>query len=175
VSLRWASGGQSLRTAWVDTRIQNAIVLDADFLPVNVGTAKIDGLVMAWQGNWPTVMASASYENLNPRNTTGGDPYYGNQLPGRARQALRGSIDWMMSVFSIGGTVSAWSSRYSDLANTYEVGGFTTIDLRADYPIDKSWAVGVRLNNLTEKIYQTVYGYRQPGREGFLTLRWQPR
>ena len=28
VSLRWASGGQSLRTAWVDTRIQNAIVLE---------------------------------------------------------------------------------------------------------------------------------------------------
>lgn len=175
LSLRWASGGQSLRTAWVDTRIQNAIVLDADFLPVNVGTAKIDGLVMAWQGNWPTVLASASYENLNPRNTTSGDSYNGNQLPGRARQALRGSIDWMVSVFSIGGTVSAWSSRYSDLANTYEVGGFTTIDLRADYPIDKAWTVGVRLNNLTEKTYQTVYGYNQPGREGFLTLRWQPR
>jgi len=175
VSLRWASGGQSLRAAWVDTRIQNAIVLDADFLPVNVGTAKIDGLVMAWQGNWPTVLASASYENLNPRNTTGGDPFYGNQLPGRARQALRGSIDWMVSVFSVGGTVSAWSSRYSDLANTYQVGGFTTIDLRADYPIDKAWTVGVRLNNLTEKSYQTAYGYNQPGREGYLTLRWQPR
>jgi vitamin B12 transporter len=55
------------------------------------------------------------------------------------------------------------------------VGGFTTIDLRADYPIDKAWTVGVRLNNLTEKSYQTAYGYNQPGREGYLTLRWQPR
>jgi vitamin B12 transporter len=120
-------------------------------------------------------LASASYENLNPRNTTSGDPNDGNQLPGRARQALRGSLDWMVNVFSIGATVSVWSSRYSDLANTYQVGGFTTIDLRADYPINKSWSVGVRLNNLTEKRYQTVYGYNQPGREGYLTLRWQPR
>jgi vitamin B12 transporter len=150
-------------------------VLDADFLPVNVGAAKIDGLVIAWQGNWPTVLASASYENLNPRNTTSGDPNDGNQLPGRARQVLRGSLDWMVNVFSIGGTVSVWSSRFSDLANTYQVGGFTTIDLRADYPINRSWTVGVRLNNLTEKRYQTVYGYNQPGREGYLTLRWQPR
>ena len=33
----------------------------------------------------------------------------------------------------------------------------------------------VGLNNLADKVYETAYGYNQPGREGYVTLRWAPR
>jgi vitamin B12 transporter len=32
----------------------------------------------------------------------------------------------------------------------------------------------VRVNNLADKAYETAYGFNQPGREMFVTLRWSP-
>jgi vitamin B12 transporter len=49
------------------------------------------------------------------------------------------------------------------------------INLRADYALNDAWRVGARLENLTDKNYQLVYGYNTPGRSGFLTLTWAPR
>jgi hypothetical protein len=39
----------------------------------------------------------------------------------------------------------------------------------------RAWTVGLRVNNLTGKAYETAYGFNQPGREAFLTLRWAQR
>ena len=47
-------------------------------------------------------------------------------------------------------------------------------DLRADWRYDRDWTAGVRVNNLTGKPYETAYGFNQPGRAMFVTLRWAP-
>jgi vitamin B12 transporter len=54
------------------------------------------------------------------------------------------------------------------------MGGFTTFDLRADWRYDRAWTLGVRLNNLANKVYETAYGFAQPGREAYVTVRWTP-
>jgi len=36
------------------------------------------------------------------------------------------------------------------------------------------WRVQLKLENLLNRDYQTVYNYNQPGRGVFLTLRYQP-
>jgi vitamin B12 transporter len=39
----------------------------------------------------------------------------------------------------------------------------------------RDWALGLRLNNVADRRYETALGYNQPGREAYLTLRWAPR
>jgi vitamin B12 transporter len=71
--------------------------------------------------------------------------------------------------------VLAASERYDDAANTQELPAFATLDLHVDYALNPDWSVQVRLNNLGDKAYETADGYNQPGRVGYLTLRWAPR
>jgi vitamin B12 transporter len=172
LSLRWTSGSQTLRGAWVDNRIRSYI--PSGPLPVNVPSTRIDGLVLSWEGRWTGLVAGASYEHLDPRNTTDG-PDDGKQLVRRAKDAFRMSADWRFGEYSVGGTLSAFSERFEDAANTLRMGGFTTLDLRADWRYDREWVAGVRLNNLAGKVYETAYGFNQPGREMFVTLRWAPQ
>ncbi len=170
-SLRWTQGAHTLRAAWVDNRIRGYIPSGPQ--PVNVPRTRIDGLVASWEGRWLGLVAGASYEHLDPRNVTDG-PNSGKQLPRRARQALRAQADWLFGDWSVGGTVSAFSERYEDAANTTRMGGFTTLDLRLDRRLDRDWVAGLRVNNLADKVYETAFGFNQPGRAFFATLRWAP-
>jgi vitamin B12 transporter len=173
VSLRWASGGQSLRTAWVDNRIRGYI--PSGPLPANIPRSRIDGLVVSYEGRWTGFVAGASFEHLDPRNATDGSPNNGNLLPRRARDAFRAQGDWTFGQATVGGTLSAFSERFEDAANRLRMAGFTTLDLRADWALNREWTIGARLNNLAGKLYETAYGFNQPGREGYLTLRWAQR
>jgi vitamin B12 transporter len=172
VHLRWTSGPHSLRAAWVDNRIQGYIPSGPK--PANVPNTRIDGLVASYEGRFSGVLLGASYEHLDPRNTTDGDDY-GKLLPRRAKDAFRARADWDLGTYRLGATVSAFSHRFDDAANALRLAGFATVDLRADWLISRDLTLGIRLNNLADKVYETAYGYNQPGREGYVTLRWAPR
>lgn len=173
INLRWSSGPHSLRAAWVDNRIEGYI--PSGPRPVNVPQARVDGLVMAWDARWSSLSAGISLEHLNPRNTTAGSDNEGLLLPRRARDALRMQADWLLGRWSVGGTLLAFSHRFDDAANTLRLGGFATLDLRADWALRPDLSVGFRLNNLADKVYETAWGYNQWGRSAFVTLRWAPR
>lgn len=52
---------------------------------------------------------------------------------------------------------------------------YTKLDLNAEYKFKKDWLIQVRLANVTDKKYETAYGYNQLGRAGYLTLKWAPK
>ena len=52
---------------------------------------------------------------------------------------------------------------------------YTTIDLHAEHRLPGDWRLQFKLANLTDRVYETAYGYNQPGRAAHVTLRWQPR
>ncbi len=49
-----------------------------------------------------------------------------------------------------------------------------TTDLRASWHFAPGWQVEARLTNVFDRNYETVYYFNQPGRSGFLTLRYSP-
>ncbi|MGO4778913.1 TonB-dependent vitamin B12 receptor, partial [Lysobacter sp. 2RAB21] len=65
--------------------------------------------------------------------------------------------------------------RYDDVANSVRVGGYGTMDLRAEYAISDSLSLQARVANVFDREYETVSYYNQPGREWFLTLRYAPK
>lgn len=42
------------------------------------------------------------------------------------------------------------------------------------YEVDRNWALALRVDNLTDRRYQTAWGYNQARRQCFLTLSYSP-
>ncbi len=65
--------------------------------------------------------------------------------------------------------------RFDDTANALPLPAYTTLDLYADWRVARDWTLQAKVNNVTDRHYETAYGYNQPGRGVFLTVRWQPK
>ncbi|MEM8844766.1 MAG: TonB-dependent vitamin B12 receptor [Pseudomonadota bacterium] len=153
------------------TYIDDLIVFDSVLSqPINVDEARIRGFeavintsIYKWQINTNITL-------LDPEITNGVND--GNVLPRRARQTFRLDLDRDYGRFSIGSTIYAADKRYDDLANTEKLGRYATVGLRSEVIITNSWRLQGRIENLFDKDYQTAKYYNQPGRSGFVTLRY---
>ncbi|MDP1900907.1 MAG: TonB-dependent receptor [Rubrivivax sp.] len=173
LSLRWSVGEHSLRAAYYEHRYRGFITSGP--LPANLPEARIEGLTLAYEGRWRALDVTASYDHTDPRNATAGHANEGKLLPRRAQDVLRLGADWRAGAWSAGATLAGASHRFDDAANTTRLGGYANLDLRAEWAIDRTLSLGVKLNNLGGKAYETALGYPQPGREGFVTLRYAMR
>jgi len=157
-----------------ETRIDDLIAFDAStFAPANIDQARIRGLeaVLGIRlGNWDL---NANLTLLDPKNHSGG-ANDGNVLPRRARRSLCLDADRDFGRYRLGATLLAAGKRYDDLANTRELGGYATIELRAEYALAKEWRLQARVENLLDKDYETAAFFNQPERGLYLTLRYQP-
>jgi vitamin B12 transporter len=173
LSLRWSGRGVTARLAYFDNRIRGYI--SSGPLPTNVPRTHVDGFSVsadAVRGAWTI---AASLDRINPLNDTEGATGFGRILPRRVRDSARLAVDWHRGSWSAGGMLAAFGERFDDAANTMRLGGYATLDLRVDWSIARDWALGVKLDNALDKRYETVFGYNQPGREAFLTLRYSAR
>ncbi len=167
----WANWSLNL----YETRVDNLIAFDASIrAPSNIGQARIRGLeaivntqIKGWQLN-------GNLTFLNPENRSSATNR-GNILPRRAEQSFRLDADRrFLDKYSIGGVFLVEGERYDDLANTRKLDSYTKFDLRAEYNINKSWRLQGRIENLFDKHYETASFFNQPGRNFFVTLRYQP-
>ena len=170
VNIRWLGANQQARVAYFDSRIRGYI--SSGPLPTNIPRTRIDGVTASYEARIANVTLAASVDHVNPRNDTSGSANYGKLLPRRVKDSAKLGADVDLGAWRVGGSLVAFSERFDNAANTTRLPGFATLDLRADWRLSKEWSVNVRLNNVTDKKYETVYGYNQPGREGYLTLRY---
>ena len=170
LSVRYTVGEHRLRAAWYDYRYRGFISSGPQ--PVNLPRVAIDGVTLSYEGRWRELDLTASYDHVDPRNDTVGNANYGKQLPRRARQALRLGVDWQAGAWTAGATLQAFSHRYDNASNTTRLGGYGTLDVRAEWSLSGTTKLGLRVNNVGDKAYSTVLGYDQPGRAAFATLRY---
>ncbi len=155
---------------WMSTDISDPL---AAWSPSNIGEVRLQGieanlsaLVQEWKINTNLTL-------LNAKDRSGGSTH-NNLLPRRAEESVSFSAVRKFGQISLGTTLKAVGKRYDDLANTIELDSYTTVDLRIDYLMAKNWAIQAKAENLTDEDYQTAYGYNQPERSFYLTLRYQP-
>jgi vitamin B12 transporter len=170
LSLRYSAGEHRWRAAAYEYRYRGFISSGPQ--PANLPRVKIDGVTLSYEGRFRELDLTASYDHTDPRNATVGNANFGKQLPRRAKQALRLGVDGQIGAWTAGATLAAFSHRFDNAANTVRLGGYGTLDVRAEWAWSPALRLGVRVNNLADKAYSTVLGYDQPGREGFVTLRW---
>lgn len=170
VGLRWTGDSHSVRAAYYDYNYRGFI--SSGPAPVNLPRVEITGVTLAYEGRWRALDVTASLDSVDPINATVGNANFGKQLARRAKQAARLGADWRVGAWSVGATVAGFSHRFDDAANTARLAGYGTLDLRAEWAITRDLKLGVKLNNVADKDYETVLGYNQPGREGFVSLRY---
>jgi len=110
---------------------------------------------------------------VDPENRSSG-ANLGKVLPRRTRRSLNIDVDRDVGQYRFGATLLVEGQRYDDLANARRIGGYATLDLRAEYIITKEWRLQTQLANVFDKEYETASFYNQPGRSLFVTLRYAP-
>jgi vitamin B12 transporter len=171
--LRWAEGAHSVRATVYENRIRGYI--SSGPAPTNIPRTRIPGVTVAYEGQWNALKLGASLDHLNPRNDTAGSANFDKLLPRRAQNMAKAQADWTSGAWVLGASLSGYSERFDDPANSLRLAGYATLDLRADWAVAPDWTLGARVNNVANRVYETAYGYNQALRQGFLTLRYQPR
>lgn len=168
----WGHWGISL----YHTRIDDLIAYDATLgmwgAPNNIDKARIRGLELNIGGQWQGWDWQANATFLDPENRSS-DGMHGNTLPRRAKRLFNMDVDRRFDRFSVGASVHAEGHRYDDLANRTRLGGYATVDLRAEYALTPEWRLQGRVANLFGADYETAWGYNQPGQTVLLTVRYQ--
>ena len=168
IGVSYSQAGHSVKLVHFENKIRGFIT--STTAPTNVPRAKIDGWTLGYDGRIVNFTLRASYDKLDPRNEL-----TGTILPRRNREQISASVDYAFGAWSVGSSVFNAGSRFDDTANKAPIAGYTTIDAYVDYKVTPALTLQAKGVNLTNKDYQTILGYNQPGRGVFVSLRYQPK
>jgi len=168
-------GGRLSGGRWSATLFDNRISdLIAGFPPANINRAEIRGLELAASRRFGAWDAAVNLTLQDPENASSG-ANQGKVLPRRAQESLRMDLDRRLGAWRLGGTLRGEGERFDNDSNTRRMAGYALLDLRAEYRLAADWSLGGRLENVFDVDYETAFGYNQPGRGAYLTLRYQPK
>jgi vitamin B12 transporter len=158
--------------AWRN-RVDDLIVFqcDASFAcrPENVDDATLTGVTLGADLRWRDTVLHASLDLQDPQ-----DDRTGKLLPRRARQHGSLVVRHAFGAFRLGAEVVASSERYDDAENTRRLAGFAIVNVTAEWDAGRGVTLFARGDNVTDRDYTLAYGYRTPGAQAFVGVRWQP-
>lgn len=167
----WANWSLNLYETWID----DLIAYDAGiFTSANIDKARIRGLEALFSTRIKGWHLNSHLTFLDPIDRSTGISR-GNILPRRSKQAFR--IDAFRQFgnhYVLGAMFLAEGQRYDNLENTRTLDAYVKVDLRAEYLFNRHWRIQGRVENLFDKHYETAAFFNQPGRNFFVTLRYQP-
>ena len=170
LGVQYAVGSHLARAALFNNRFTDLIGNDADFNRINVGRARNRGLDLGYTGTVGQIGLRAGLLLQSPKDLDSGA-----RLARRARQQETLGADYGSGAWKFGGSIVHVGSRFDDAANQRSLGAYTTADVYASWQFARDFSAQANINNVSNRQYETAYGYNQPGRGVFLTLRWQPR
>lgn len=165
LGVTYSENGQTVKLVHFDNKIRGFI--NSGTKAENIPRARITGWTFAYDGAFGALNLHASADSLNPRNEL-----TDNFLPRRAKTQLALGADYSLGAWTFGGSLLNAGSRFDDVKNTIPLSSYTTMDVFANYAIGKDLQVQTKINNLANKSYETAYGFNQPGRSVFVTLRY---
>lgn len=150
----------------------NPYVCDAMFncTAENTDKATIRGLSLEASHQFGNTLFSAGADFLNPKDDTNG-----KTLVRRAKQVYRLSVSHKLDNAELGASYQFVGKRFDDKDNTAakKLGGYGLLNLHASYQFNKNLQGQIYWNNVTDKKYNTAYGYNTQGSNVFLNLAWR--
>jgi vitamin B12 transporter len=170
------AGGQPsstlLRATLFRSRIRDELEFDfASSRFENIGRTRNRGLEVAAQLRAAGIDWRAGLTWQDPRNEE-----TGARLLRRAKRFGTLGASRELGAWEWGADVRASAPR-DDVGpggTSVKLGGYTLLDLRARWRFAPGWQLHARLENATDRDWQTVYGYPQAGRAAFVGVQWQP-
>jgi vitamin B12 transporter len=165
LGVTYSENGQTVKLVHFDNKIQGFITgsTKAESIP----RARIKGWTLGYDGNFAGLNLHATVDALDPRNEL-----TGKLLQRRARNQVTLGADYTTGDWTFGGSLLNVGSRFDDTKNAQALDSYTTMDVFVNYAISKDLSLQTKVNNLANKSYETSYGFNQPGRSVFVTLRY---
>jgi vitamin B12 transporter len=141
----------------------------------NIARASAQGLEV--QASWRatdrlTLTGNYTYDHDVDRSP--GSPTRGLQLARRPRNTANLAVSYLWPVGLTTAVAARYADRsYDDAANTIPLQSYVLWDVRASYPIGRGLEVYGRIENLTDKHYETTYQYGTLGRAAYAGVRYQ--
>lgn len=153
----------------VNNLIQWAPMADGNWVPQNVGEAKIKGAELSISHNWQQLHQQLAYSYTDAKDEATDAP-----LIKRSKHTVhwQGAYQWQdWRVF----VSSDYQSDFQtgDFA-TPQLGGYTLWGAGVSYEISSELHIAAKADNLTNKDYLYVPGYAAAGAEWSLRLNWTP-
>ncbi|MGE5472000.1 MAG: TonB-dependent receptor domain-containing protein [Bacteroidota bacterium] len=135
--------------------------------PQNVARATLSGWTLAYSGRLGDYKVSGSFDHQDPK-----DDVLQKTLIYRARDIAKLAVSRDFGALNVGSEILTSGKRYSDTANTKELGGYTLVNLSASYHVAKDWSIFARANNVFDTHYVLVKNYATPGANLFVGVRY---
>jgi vitamin B12 transporter len=118
------------------------------------------------------VTLSANFTYTDSTDRSPGAATFGNELPRRPKEVGNVSLAYRWSSgFALAASLRYSGRSYDDAANTIPLRSYGIVDVRASYPLADHVESYARIENATDKHYETAYQYGTPGRGGFIGVR----
>jgi vitamin B12 transporter len=171
-------GSHFLRATWFNTRVTDQLEYDsAAFAFANLGRTRNRGVEMSYKGVLGQTRLRASLTLQDPVNEL-----TGAALTRRAKTLWSVGASHTVAGVAIDADLrhaGRRSDRYADPVSFAPVdvslASYTVLDLAASYPLRADLQLRARIDNLTDKNYQTVYGYQQQPRSLYVGVDWRPK
>ena len=145
---------------------------DGNFLGGNyqnvIGDSKLKGVEVAYQTTiTDDVLLSLSYTNTDAKDTQG------KTLARRAKENAKFGIDYYGVEDLHLGINGAYIGERYDRANEQgqQTGKYTVANFTANYEVDKHMSIYGKVNNITDKYYQTIDGYASSPRAVYAGMK----
>ncbi|MES3010457.1 MAG: TonB-dependent receptor [Pseudomonadota bacterium] len=170
VGVTYTQGDHQLKLVRFDNQIRGFI--SNTTTASQVPRARIDGYTLSYDGRFGNLQLRGALDLLDPRNELNG-----RKLARRADEQVTLGADYTLGAWQFGTSLLYVGERFDDANNTpaRALPSYVTLDLNAGYTLSKEWKLQASLNNLTDRTYETAYGYNQSGRTVYLTLRYTPK
>jgi vitamin B12 transporter len=139
---------------------------------INVDRAVIKGIEFDLSSQLLGWTLATNLTLQDPANRSG-RPNQGDLLARRSEQLFNLDIDRQFGQVGLGASLHAEGRRWDNAANTQELSGYNTVELRTEYRFAPAWRLQARVTNLFDTDYETARTYQQQGRAGYITLRYQ--
>jgi vitamin B12 transporter len=164
---QYAVQGQEVRATLFKNQYNDLFGFDSGFNRINIGRARIQGLELAYTGHVAGTGVDAGYTRQDPINQD-----TGARLSRRAATLAHLALVRDLGAWQLGAKARYSGSR-PDAGKT--LGAYAVLDLTASYTLSREVRLFGRIENLFDRVYETVYGYRQAGRGAFVGLTWSPK
>lgn len=135
----------------------------------NTAQAQYDGVTFSAAGKAGRFGLYGSLDLQNPRDVS-----LNKQLARRARRHATLGVDTRVEGWTLAADLLLSGKRFDTVANTTVLPGYGLLNFSASTALSKEWKLLAKLDNLTDKIYQTASGYAMAGRTAYVGVTWAP-
>lgn len=182
LALRYTEGSTQVQLVAYRNRVSNLITFVSAPGPCTAGSgsfpgcygntaqAQYEGVTLSGQQTLSGYALRGSLDLQNPQDLT-----LHKQLARRAKQHANLGVDKRFGTWLLGAEAQLVGKRFSGAGETLPMGGYALFNLVASSRIAADWSLVARLDNLSDKRYETANGYATPGRSLMVGLKWAPQ